>query len=67
MKNLFYAIALMFLFVNSNYAQTPPVAVNDTFVVSLENDSIKVLRGSLIGNDFDVDGNAKIVDTVLYN
>jgi hypothetical protein len=65
MKNLLFIFLGVILALSVN-AQTPPVAVNDTFYINTDSE-ITIQRGTIIANDSDVDGNVLIVDTVFYN
>jgi len=69
MKKL-YSFLILGLFVcQYTVAQNPPVAVNDTFYVDFSDTSMVRIfyRANIIANDFDADGNTKIIDTIFYN
>ncbi len=69
MKKL-YSLLILGLFVcQYTVAQNPPVAVNDTFYFDFSDTAVvrTLTRGGITANDYDVDGNTKIIDTISYN
>ena len=69
MKKLYYLLILGLFICQYTVAQNPPVAVNDTFYVNFSDTALTrtFSRTPIIANDYDVDGNIKIIDTISYN
>lgn len=69
MKKLYFLLILGLFFCQYTVAQNPPVAVNDTFYFDFSDTAIvrTLTKSNIVGNDYDADGNIKIIDTITYN
>lgn len=69
MKKLYFLLILGLFVCQYTVAQNPPVAVNDTFYFDFSDTAVvrTLTKGNIVSNDFDADGNIKIIDTITYN